>query len=450
MLLQQKVNRQSDELYELRSQLRGYSTSSDSAASDQNHGGDGDFIRLQPLQTNNTHSGYLHVFNVPEFARVLIYELKPRIAKQLTHCLPAYLLLSGFRYYDREKDETAITGLFAAAQSVLKEIAVNSNDADILSLWLINTWRLFNLLRQYSSEENEEWNAQNTEKQNSHKITNFNVEPLRNQLKIRIEVFYQSFMKKTVEPLLSPKIVPGVLQHDSSQLLANSNGSQSHSGLTRQLSKDVVVQRALDDLIALLNVVYNKLQAFGADSILIKQTFWQITKWICAQALNNLMFRKDLCKFEKAIQIKHNVSELQNWLYQKGLGDIRAVLEPLVQACHLLQSRKDEGNLETLCGEMTSELNAKQVVSILQHYTPSDGFEEDAIDMEFLIKVQTRLVARAAAAANGDENEDKEKLILPGTFLQPFNCEPFVYSDVNLETLTLPPSLHLNNVARFA
>jgi myosin-5 len=439
MLLQQKVNRQSEELSELRAQLRGYSSSSESAISDQ-HQGDGDFVRLQALHSNNTHSGYLYVFNVPEFARVLIYELKPRIAKQLTHCLPAYLLLAGFRYYDREKDETAITGLFAAAQSVMKEIATNSNDPDILSLWLINTWRLFNLLRQYSSEENEDWSAQNTEKQNSHKIANFNVEPLRNQLKIRIEVFYQSFMKKTVEPLLSPKIVPGVLQHDSSNCPV-------HTGLTRQLSKEVV-QRALDDLIALLNVVYNRLQAFGSDNVLIRQTFWQITKWICAQALNNLMFRKDLCKFEKAIQIKHNVSEIQSWLYQKGLGDIRPVLEPLVQACHLLQSRKDEGNLETLCGEMTSELNAKQVVSILQHYTPSDGFEEDAIDTEFLIKVQTRLVSRAAVS--GDDNEDKEKLILPGTFLKPFNTEPFVYSDVHLDTLTLPPSLHLNNVARFA
>ena len=68
---------------------------------------------------------------------------------------------------------------------------------------------------------------------------------------MRIEVFYQSFMKKTVEPLLSPKIVPGILQHDSSQLLAGSNGPV-HTGLTRQPSKEVV-QRALDDLIALVS-----------------------------------------------------------------------------------------------------------------------------------------------------------------------------------------------------
>uniref|UniRef100_A0AC34G4S0 Dilute domain-containing protein n=1 Tax=Panagrolaimus sp. ES5 TaxID=591445 RepID=A0AC34G4S0_9BILA len=254
-------------------------------------------------------------------------------------------------------------------------------------------------------------------------------------------------MKKIVEPLLSPNIVPGVLQHDSSRLLSSIN-TPSHSGLTRQLSKDAVVQRALDDLIALLNIFYNKLQAFGADTILIKQIFWQITKWICAQALDNLMFRKDLCTLEKAIQIKHNVSELQNWLYQKELGDIRPVLEPLVQACHLLQSQKDEENLEKLCGEMTSELNGKQVTSILQHYTPSDEFEEDPIDKEFINKVQRRFAAKAAAS--GDDNQDKEKFIISGTFLQPFNCEPFVYSDINLKTITLPPFLHLNNVARFA
>ena len=114
---------------------------------------------------------------------------------------------------------------------------------------------------------------------------------------------------------------------------------------------------------------------------------------------------------------RHNVSEIQSWLYQKGLGEIRAVLEPLVQACHLLQSRKDEGNLDTLCGEMTSELNAKQVVSILQHYTPSDGFEEDAIDMEFLIKVQTRLTSRAAL--NGDDNYEEKVSKHSSEMLQP-------------------------------
>ena len=53
--------------------------------------------------------------------------------------------------------------------------------------------------------------------------------------------------------------------------------------------------------------------------------------------------------------------EVQNWLQNKGFPDLRPCLEPLVQACHLLQSRKDESNLDTICGEMTDLLKPRQV-----------------------------------------------------------------------------------------
>lgn len=34
---------------------------------------------------------------------------------------------------------------------------------------------------------------------------------------------------------------------------------------------------------------------------------------------------------------RHNVTEIQSWLLSKGLGAYRDALDPLVQACHLLQ-----------------------------------------------------------------------------------------------------------------
>uniref|UniRef100_A0A1I7X1T9 NET domain-containing protein n=1 Tax=Heterorhabditis bacteriophora TaxID=37862 RepID=A0A1I7X1T9_HETBA len=57
-------------------------------------------------------------------------------------------------------------------------------------------------------------------------------------------------------------------------------------------------------------------------------------------------------------------------------------------------SRKDESNLDTLCGEMTSKLKPRQVIAILQHYAPSDDFEERAIDADLLVMVQKRLNER--------------------------------------------------------
>lgn len=146
---------------------------------------------------------------------------------------------------------------------------------------------------------------------------------------------------------------------------------------------------------------------------------------------------------------RHNVSEVQNWLYKHDLGELRPGLDPLVQACHLLQSRKDEGDLETICGEMTSLLLPKQVVNILIRYTPTEEFGEDPISKDFIDRVEAKLVQRLLDEGK-DVNVLKDRVIVPGSLLEPFNTEPFVYSDFALESLTLPTCLHLRDVCRFA
>ncbi|VDM97889.1 unnamed protein product [Thelazia callipaeda] len=433
--LQEKINRQSDELSETRAQLRGYSgrmTLSLESTSDA------DIIRLETLKKDHVeHSSLLEVFNVPEFTRILVCDLKPRLARLLTPCLPAYLLLAAFRYYDHARDEAGLTGLFSAVHVVLKDTITNSSDMDVLSLWLVNSWRLLNLLRQYSGESNKEWFAANSQKQNSQRMQSFDLGPLRDQLRARVEESFQNLLKRAIEPVLSPKIVPAVLQHESSQEMVV-NGSCAENSERRQSTREQNFKR--------LNFIHNKLKVYGADSVLLGQVFGQMTYWICALALNHLMFRKELCNFEKAIQIKHNVTEVQSWLSANGLSAHRETLEPLVQASHLLQSKKDESNLDTLCGEMTSRLKPKQVIAILQHYTPTDGFEERRLSSDFLIKISEKLNARTRQ--NGGTEADINMLIMMGTYLTPFNSEPFVYSDFNLQTLSLPTCLHLQAVCK--
>ena len=98
------------------------------------------------------------------------------------------------------------------------------------------------------------------------------------------------------------------------------------------------------------------------------------------------------------------MSQVKRWLRAHDLSACSDTLEPLIQASHLMQSRKNEANLDTLCGEMTSRLWPKQAVAILQHYTPPSGFEEDSIDPAFIMKMRDRLCERAALAqANGSE-----------------------------------------------
>uniref|UniRef100_A0A8R1E1A4 Dilute domain-containing protein n=1 Tax=Caenorhabditis japonica TaxID=281687 RepID=A0A8R1E1A4_CAEJA len=364
-------------------------------------------------------------------------KLKPPLARLLTKNLPAYLLLAAFRHQDEKHDETALTGLFSSVHLVLKDTISRSHDLDLLALWLINLWRLFNLLRQYSGEDNAEWHVANTETQNSYRFKAYDVAPIRDQLKLRIEECYNSLMKKAIEHVFCPKIVPGILQHESSSDLMTA-GQESRGRADSQ-------RKSLNDLLAFLDTVHSKLKTYGGDEILVKQVIGQMANWMCALALNHMMFRRELCNFEKAIQIKHNVTEIQNWLNSKGLPDCREHLEPLVQACHLLQSRKDASNLDTLCGEMTSRLKPRQVVAILQHYDPSDEME-DGLSADFLIEIQKKLNQRAIA--NGDPLEDKNALIMMGTYLPPFNTQPFSYSDFPLETLSLPSCLHMQSVCR--
>ncbi len=58
------------------------------------------------------------------------------------------------------------------------------------------------------------------------------------------------------------------------------------------------------DLCFQLNFIHSKLWAFGADAALLSQVFGQVVHWLSALAINHLMFRKELCNFERAFQIK--------------------------------------------------------------------------------------------------------------------------------------------------
>lgn len=228
-------------------------------------------------------------------------ELKPSLARLLTKNLPAYLLLVAFRNQDEKKDETALTSLFSTVHHVLKDTISRSHDLDLLSLWLVNLWRLFNLLRQYSGEDKQpEWHLANTETQNSYRFKAYDVAPIRDQLKLRIEECYTSLMKKAIEHMFCPKIVPGILQHESSSDLMISGQDRRERGSGGPDSQ----RKSLGDLLHFMDLVHSKLKTYGSDEIVIKQVIGQMTNWMCALALNHMMFRRELCNFEKAIQIK--------------------------------------------------------------------------------------------------------------------------------------------------
>lgn len=73
-------------------------------------------------------------------------------------------------------------------------------------------------------------------------------------------------------------------------------------------------------------------------------------------------------------------------------GSIQATLQPIIQAAHLLQARKTEEDVTSVC-EMCSALTPLQICKILNLYTPVDEFEQ-RVPVSFIRKVQAKLQER--------------------------------------------------------
>lgn len=71
---------------------------------------------------------------------------------------------------------------------------------------------------------------------------------------------------------------------------------------------------------------------------------------------------------------------------------MKSTLQPIIQAAQLVQARKTEDDVATVC-EMCSALNPLQICKILNLYTPIDEFEQ-RVSPTFIAKVQAKLKER--------------------------------------------------------
>ncbi|KAI4819386.1 hypothetical protein KUCAC02_004633 [Chaenocephalus aceratus] len=96
-----------------------------------------------------------------------------------------------------------------------------------------------------------------------------------------------------------------------------------------------------------------------------------------------------MCSWSKAMQIRHNVSQLEKWLRDKDLmvSGAKETLEPLIQATQLLlQNKKTDEDAEAIC-KMCLALNTPQIVKLLYGYTPVHDFEERA-SPSFILRIE--------------------------------------------------------------
>ncbi|XP_052786760.1 unconventional myosin-Va-like isoform X2 [Mya arenaria] len=308
----------------------------------------------------------------------LIQELKPKVAAGLLPGLPAYVLFMCVRQTDYVNDAEKVRSFLTSTINGIKKVVM----------------KVFS------------------------------------DLAVRI---YQTLIK-LMEATIQPSIVAAVIDHEA---IAGLTGSKP-SGLRGRSSSraDDTPEHSLDSLMKAMNQFVRVLTQHAVDPELVKQIFRQVYYFLGASALNNLLLRKEMCNWSKGMQIRYNLSHMEQWLCDNKLQESGAgsSLEPIVQASQLLQARKTDADLDSVC-DMCSKLTVPQIVKILNLYTPVDEFEE-RVPISFIRKIQQKLKERV--------NTDNSLLMdLKFSYSVTF---PFTPSKIIVETIEVPEQLHINKL----
>nr|XP_057931095.1 unconventional myosin-Vc isoform X2 [Doryrhamphus excisus] len=360
----------------------------------------------------------------------LILDLKPKgVAVNMIPVLPAYILFMCVRHADYLNDEEKLRSLMNATISTVKKFTTaHQNDLVKLSFWLSNMYQLLNCLKQYSGDE--EFSKHSTPRQVKNCLQNFDLSDHRQVVSDLAICIYHQFIT-AMEKALTPAIVPAMLEHESLQGISSMKPtgfrkrSSNNSDDTEMFTVSFIIQR--------LSHFHAIMSQHSMEANLIKQVVKQLLFHIGATTVNNLLLRKDMCSCRKGMQIRYNISYLEEWLQEKELQSSQFIdtLKPLTQAAWLLQVSKSTDDDAKAIIEKCTDLNIVQIIKILNSYTPIDGFEK-RVASSFVRKVQSLR----------QDHDGSAQLMMDADYRFPVTF-PFCPSSQALELLQIPNSLHL-------
>ncbi|XP_078115347.1 unconventional myosin-Vb [Sander vitreus] len=320
----------------------------------------------------------------------LITDIRVDSALSLPPGLPASVLFLCVRQADCSGDQTHARSLCSAAVTAIKAaLKKHSNDVDMTALWLKNAFLLHDLLTQHSPKQT---------------LDSDDLVPLAADLSDLIRTLsdlciqaYQQLLSIT-EKRLQNIIVPALLE---SETIPGLSGSAVKLGTSRKRAGsdprtaggDAPTMAAV---LRELGALHTALSHQALPPSQMEQAFHQLTYLISASALNSLLLRKDMCCWSRGMQIRYNVSLLEEWLRSRGLqsGGAVVTLEPLIQAVQLLQAgKKTESDAQALVQTCTA-LSSQQIVKILTLYSPHSDLDE-RVTLNFIRTVQGLLKGRS-------------------------------------------------------
>uniref|UniRef100_A0A7M4F7G0 Myosin VC n=1 Tax=Crocodylus porosus TaxID=8502 RepID=A0A7M4F7G0_CROPO len=395
-----------------------------------------DSIRLEVsrLTSENMMGSLCFLINCDCPTTLFYADLKPRgVVVNMIPGLPAHILFMCVRYADYLNDADMLKSFMNIIINGIKQvIKEHIEDFEMVSFWLSNTYYFLNSLKQYSGEE--EFMKHNTPRQNKNCLKHFDLSEYRQILSdLAIHIYHQFII--VMENNIQPMIVPGMLEYESLQGIS---GLKPTGFRKRSSSIDDTDAYTMTSILQQLSYFYSTMCQNGLDSELLKQAVKQLFFLIGAVTLNSLFLRKDMCSCRKGMQIRCNISYLEEWLKEKNLQNSTAkeTLEPLSQAAWLLQVNKiTDDDAKEIC-ECCTSLSTVQIVKILNSYTPIDDFEK-RVAPSFVRKVQAML----------NNREDMPQLMLDTKYLFQVTF-PFTPSPYALETIQIPSSFKLGFLTR--
>ncbi|TRY99623.1 hypothetical protein DNTS_004817 [Danionella cerebrum] len=348
--------------------------------------------------------------------KTIITDMKPSAVSATVPCLPAYILFMCIRHADYINDDEKVHSLLTATINAIKKVLKkNNDDFEMTSFWLANASRLLHCLKQYSGDEGPAsfaFMTQNTTKQNEHCLKNFDLAEYRQVMSdLSIQIYQQ--LVKVAESMMQPMIVSAMLESESIPSLA---GVKPMGYRNRSSSVDCEsggpAGYTLQALIRQLAQFHTMMAEHGLDPEISQQVIRQLFYSINAVTLNNLLLRKDVCSWSTGMQLRYNISQLEEWLRGKNLYQSGAVatMEPVIQAAQLLQvKKKTSQDAEAICSLCTAlslqqnhlqdrkEINhlledTKYTYPVLFPYTPSALSLESihipaSLSLDFLTRV---------------------------------------------------------------
>ena len=379
--------------------------------------------------------------DIQRVVSALVMRLGPGSVPQSLPGLPAHLLFMCVLYADHVENAAMLQGLLTKAMTAMKQVVMqNAADIDVLAYWLANGYRLLSNMKQFSGEPQ----FKTRDDELSLTLNTFDLQEYRIVLSDLLVQIYHTVLKH-VEVQLTPMIVPGMLDYESlpgAGSAAAAGGRRGGAGGGAGGGGKPAAK--VDDIVRLFTAVLQALQRQCVEPRLVQHVFKQLFYIVNAAMVNNLLLRKDLARLTKGMQVRYNISKLQDWARDNNLEQIATALTEAVQITQLLQCNKTKADdVDTIFATCVN-LNPLQIQKVLTMYTPEEF--ESRVPAALLRAVHER-ESSAKGGGRGSSEGGSAKLLMDTGYMYPVTF-PFTPSAPKFPTMELPAELELDFVEK--